>query len=255
MKKAMMLFLMLCVGVCFAAETKQVENPEAVAENEEIQLPPKESNTYWVVRSQAMMELTPFLTKKRTEFKGHLKLLGDYLMSIGQAENFLTSGINATLTPKLYAEALGKTEEFKEKRIPLSDKPLTWDQIVELAMKHVLREGYLPTDIEGEEELKMYKNICAQNEKYGRKVRKELREVVQKCINIWLYLEKIDKQAECRVFALQVKKQEREAREARRQKMVEEARARRKEQQEFKKQDAWLYRQNRLRSKYDRYYW
>jgi hypothetical protein len=68
-----------------------------------------------------MVELIPFLTKKRTEFKGHLKLLTDYLTYIGQAEAYWVSGIKAPLSPRLYAEALGKTEQLKEKHTPLSE--------------------------------------------------------------------------------------------------------------------------------------
>jgi hypothetical protein len=258
MAKKIMVLLALCVGASFAVESNQNENVEGVSEEEEIQLPPKEGDEYWIIRSQAMVELTPFLTRKRTEFKGHLKLLSDYLVSIGQAENFLASGINAPLSPKAYAEATGKTQEMKEKQIPLSEKPLTWDQVVELAMKHVLGEGYLPTDIEGEEELQMYKDICKRKEEYGKKVRKELREVVQKCLNIWLYLEKIDQQAAFKVFVYERKEKEREAREAERQQKRQELRARqarRKELQELRRQDARRYRQDRLRSRYNRYYW
>jgi hypothetical protein len=257
-KKVPALLLMLCVGACFAVESNETKNADGVGQKEEIQLPPKESDKYWIIRSQAMVELTPFLTKKRTEFKGHLKLLRDYLVSIGQAENFLASGINAPLSPKTYAEATGKTQELKERHIPLSDKPLTWEQTVELAMKHVLREGYLPTDIEGEEELQMYKDICKRKEDYGRKVRKELREAVQKCLNMWLYLEKIDQQATFKVFVYERKEKERQAREAARQKKREELRAKRdqkRKQEELRKQEGQMERQYRLRSRYERYYW
>jgi hypothetical protein len=257
-KKVIVLFSMACVVACCGAQSNQGENAPEISKEQDIGLPAKESTTYWVIRSQAMVELIPFLTKKRTEFKGHLKLLTDYLTSIGQAEAFLASGTEAPLSPRLYAEALGKTEEMKERHIPLSDKPLTWEQTVELAMKHVLREGYLPTDIEGEEELRMYKDICKQKEKYGNKVRKEVRQVAQKAMNIWLYLGKIDQQGRYKLFVYETKKLEREARAQRKERIREEARAKKqyeREQKELRRQDGQMYRQSRLRSEYDRYYW
>ncbi len=257
-KKFTVLVLIVCAGTCFAAEGNQKESAENVGNDEEIKLPAKGSNEYWVVRSQAVVEIIPFLTKKRTEVRNHSKLLADYISSIGKAEEFLASGIKAPLSPKLYAQALGKTQEMKEKHIPLSDKPLTWKQIVDLAMKHVLKKGYLPTDIEGDEELQMYKDICRYKEKYGKKVRTELRTIAQKCLNIWMYLEKINKHAGYKVFVYEKEKKDQEAREAERAKTcerVKDMRERKIMERELKKQDAHLYRQARLRSRYNRYYW
>lgn len=254
-KKAVVLFLVLCVTACFAAERKQDEGAEAVHEEEKIQLPAKDSPTYWIVRSQALDELTPLLTKERSEARKQSKLLTDYLVSIEKADDFATSGIKATPSPKLYAEALGRTEEFIEADIPLSEKPLTWGQTVEFAMKHVLREGYLPTDIDGEEELQMYKDICQQKGKYGIKVRNELRAVAQECMDMWLYLEKSEQQAGYKVYVFKTKKQEREAREAKRQKLREERKARMKEHLEIRRRNALQNRQRLLRLRYRRYYW
>ncbi|MHC4211939.1 MAG: hypothetical protein ACYSWP_01075 [Planctomycetota bacterium] len=257
-KSFVVLVLTACIGTCFAVEDSQKESVENLTNEEQIKLPAKNSNEYWVVRSQAVVEIIPFLTKKRTEVRKHSKLLKEYLVSIGKTEDFLASGIKAPLSPKSYAQALGKTQEMKERHIPLSDKPLSWQKVVDLAMKHVLREGYLPTDIEGDEELQMYKDICMHKEKYGKKVRNELRSHAQQCLNMWQYLEKIEKQAGYKVFLYENEKQDREAREAEKAKTrerVQYMREQRVMERELKRRDAYIYRHNRLRSRYNRYYW
>ena len=80
----------------------------------------------------------------------------------------------------------------------------------------------------------------------------------QKCLNIWIYLEKINKQAGYKVFVYEKEKKEQEAREAERAKTrerVKDMREQKRMERELKKQDAHLYRQARLRSRYNRYYW
>jgi hypothetical protein len=61
------------VGVCTAAKVLEVPAEEPAAEEEtafeDIQLPENNSPEYWMVRSEAMGELTPLLTKKRAEMK------------------------------------------------------------------------------------------------------------------------------------------------------------------------------------------
>ncbi|MHC4265998.1 MAG: hypothetical protein ACYSUK_08705 [Planctomycetota bacterium] len=253
MKKVIMLFLVLYVGACFAAEgTGNEAAPAEEIENEmEIQLPEKDSTLYWVVRSQALVELVPYLTKRRAEFREHLKMSTDYLVSIGKAEDFAGSNIDAK---KVYAETFGLTEEFKEKNIPLTDERMTWEDSVELSMRYVLIEGYLPTQIEGDEELAMYKEVCEGKERYGKKVLDDLSVVVEKCMRIWLYLGQIDQQAGYRVFAHKTTTTEQAEREAQKEQTNEQRREIRKEQQRLEQQKKWTVRNNRFEVRYRRSY-
>jgi hypothetical protein len=251
------LCVILVCAICtvgWGAENTE-KKPEQSEAPLETKLPPKDSATYWVVRSQTMTELIPFLTKKRSEFKGHFKMITQYLDKIGKGEDFLKSGIKAPNTPAVYAEALGISDEIAERNVKLPDKPLTWDQVVEFGMGHVIYEGYMPTDVSGEEELEMIKKICKQKEKYGQKVRKEMREDVKRCLNIWTYLGTINKQEEARVYAFMEKdrleKARREELNRRREDSAEISRQRR----EAEKRNAWQRRQNLLNDRYNRSYY
>ncbi|MHC4759587.1 MAG: hypothetical protein ACYTE8_13130 [Planctomycetota bacterium] len=246
MKKLFVIFLLVSVVNCFAAE--------GTGNEMDVQLPEKDSTLYWVVRSQALVEFVPHLTKKRAEFKEHLKMATDYLVSIGKAEEYAASDIDAEFSTKLYAETFGLTEEFKEKNIPLTSEPLTWEDSVELSMRFVLIEGYLPTQIEGDEELAMYKEICTGKERYGKKVLEDLRVVVEKCMRIWLYLGEIDQQAGYRVFAHETKAWEQSEKQARSEQFQEARRETKREQQQMEQQRKWAVRNNRFEARYNRSY-
>ncbi len=157
MKKKMFIFVLtLFAATSFAAETDKNASSEKAAEKDLSQV------EYWVIRSQALTELTPFLTKTRTEAKGHYNMLTDYLKYIGKGQEFLESDIKGSSSPAEYAKAIGKSEEFVEKNIELPDKPMTWTQLIELAMEFIRQEGHIPTDIKDAEELEMFKKICQQ---------------------------------------------------------------------------------------------
>ncbi|MHC4842831.1 MAG: hypothetical protein ACYTEE_03430 [Planctomycetota bacterium] len=256
MKKAIVLLLLFCVGTCFGGEG--VSNESATAEETEkemeIQLPDKDSTLYWVVRCQALEELVPHLTKRRAEFNEHLKVATDYLVSIGKAEEFASSNIDAEFSTKVYAETFGLVKELKKKNIPLTNKPLTWEDSVELSMRFVLIEGYLPTQIEGNEELAMYKEICEGKERYGKKVLYDLRTVVKKCMSIWLYLGQIDQQGGYRVFAHETKSLNQAEKQARSTQFEEEKRQIKREKQQMEQQRKWAVRNNRFEVRYNRSY-
>ena len=255
-RRLLCVFLMFsfCV-VAFGAEKDEDTNAENINAAKQIKLPPKDTATYWVIRSQAMTEFLPFLTKKRSEFKGHLNNLTAYLDGIGKGEDYLASGIKVADTPETYAKALGLAEKIAESKITLPEKPLTWEQAVELAMKHVLYEGYMPTDVQGQAELDMLKKICEQKEKYGQKVRKELRQVVKISMNIWTYLGTINQQEGARVYSYRVKENARKEREARLQANRERSSALRRQKAEQTKRNEWQRRQNRLNYTYNSYRW
>jgi hypothetical protein len=132
-KTITIMILTICVGICFAAETDvsslitvKIVGDKSVSQED-----------YWVIRSQALTELIPFLTRTRTEAKGHYKALTDYIKYIGKGQDYLNSGITGPSSPAEYARLTGKAEEFEKNNIKLPEKYMTWDQLVELAMEFV----------------------------------------------------------------------------------------------------------------------
>jgi len=206
------------VAASFAMAVEDTDPAQVVAEKDTINsdsapvLPEKDSLEYWMVRSQALSELTPFITRMRTETKGHYNALTDFLKYIGKGQEFAESGIKAPFSPAEYAKAIGKTEQFVEKNIDLPSKPFTWNQLVEWAMEFVLEEGYIPEDVSGAEEIEMIKKLTQQKEKYGRKVRDELRKVAQDCMDMKAYLESIDQFEACKRYARYQKEEKDKAR-------------------------------------------
>ncbi len=201
--KMSLLVLLMCLGLVFAAEEAVQAPADEAAEpmDMEIKLPPNDSAAYWNIRSEAVSELIPFLTSKRAEMTQKMKFLADYLLKIDKASEFASSDIQAPEDPKYYAEVLNLTKRFDEENIPIPEKRPTWDEIVEIAMKHVMFEGYAPTVIEGGEEMEMYKDLCKNKERYGQKVREDLHDILRKGVRMWLYLGTIDEQGNAKAQA------------------------------------------------------
>ena len=249
-KKLFIFMLTLVAATCFAAETDKGTSSETDAEKitEKDMAQPE----YWVIRSQALTELIPFLAKTRTEARSHYNMLTDYLKHIGKGQEFLDSGIKSSFSPAEYAKAIGKSEEFVEKNIELPDKPMTWDQLIELAMEFVRQEGHIPTDIKDAEELDRFRKICQQKEKYGRKIRDELRKIAQDCMNMKAYLESIDQFDAFLKYTRYQKEEKARARKKGAKEGREEMAAKERRRRELEKKNIWLERQNRLRSNYYR---
>ncbi|MHC4556778.1 MAG: hypothetical protein ACYTFW_10775 [Planctomycetota bacterium] len=266
--RAIIFVLLMSVSVVASGAAEGDTGVSSDTSEVKAQLPAKKTAEYWVIRSQAITELIPFLTDKRAEFKDTYRLMGQYLDKVGKRVDYHRSGIKAPDTAETYVRALGLSEKLEREGVKLPDKPPTWEQIVEVAMQHVLYEGYMPTQLSGGDELTMIKKICGQKEAYGQKVRKELREVVKSCMDIWTYLGPIDKQAECRVYVEREKEaarlahekelqERREARaEAGRQKRDQQRAYREAQEQERRQQNIWVNRQAKLRTRYSgRYRW
>lgn len=140
---------------------------EPVAEEvkfEDIQLPEKDSPEYWVVRSDAMNELTPLLTKKRAEMKQKRQMLADYLLKIGKAEEMAAAQIEIPDDPTLYVKALGLTEDFEKREIVLPKKLPTWEETVQFAMRFILYEGYIPMQFIDAEDIRGFIEVCKKKE-------------------------------------------------------------------------------------------
>lgn len=196
-------------NLAFGAETVTPAQPAqaepAEPQSEEIQLPAKDSPEYWNVRSEAMSELLPFLTKKRADIKKHQKVLVDYLTKIGKAEEFASSNIPVTYDPEIYAEILQIGQGLKDMNIQKPKTRPSWDDIMDIAMKHVIFEGYLPTVLEAGDELTQFIDMCKKKEAYGQKVRQDLRTSLDQCGRVFVYLIKIDKKDEFKAYYLDLK--------------------------------------------------
>jgi antitoxin component of RelBE/YafQ-DinJ toxin-antitoxin module len=201
-------FIIVCAGVSLANDTdvnslivvKQIGD-KYVSEAD-----------YWVIRSQALTELIPFLTSTRREAKGHYKALTDYIKYIGKGQEYLDSDIKGPSSPAEYVRLIGKAEEFEKNNVKLPEKYMTWDQLVELAMEFVVNEGYVPTDVNGPEEIEMFKQICERKEKYGAKVQTDLRKLAQDCMDMKAYLDSIDQFEACVKYTRYQKEEKEKAR-------------------------------------------
>ena len=275
----MILLVTLFAVICVALEPNEPEEPQAKrteakesepakaepAEPESVKAEPvaktpestyslkdidPDSIEYWLIRSQALTELIPFLTITRTEAKGHYNKLTSYLEAKGMLRDFAESGIKGSNSPAAYARAVGKAEEFEEKSLTLPEKPRTWPQVLEWAMEYVVQEGYMPTDVSGDEELDIIKNLCEQKEKYGRKVREELRTVAQDCMDMKAYLDSTDQFDTFVKYVRYQKEQDTQARMERSRLGKDELAALERDRREMQKNNLWLERQSRLRARY-----
>ncbi|MHC4691873.1 MAG: hypothetical protein ACYS67_03955 [Planctomycetota bacterium] len=251
-KTITIMILAICVGISFAGKTnvKARKIGDKTLTEEE----------YWVIRSQALTELMPFLTRTRTEAKGHYKALTDYLKHIGKGQDYIDSGITGSSSPAEYLRLTGKAEEFEKNNVKLPEKYMTWDQLLDLGMEFVMNEGYVPTDIEGPEEIEMFKQICERKSKYGKKVQADLRKIAQECMNMKAYLDSINKFDECVKYTRYQKEQKEQARKAEAERRREERIAaekakrqtdkeRREAIKEARREDAIYYRQMRERQR------
>ena len=234
------------VGVCTAAKVLEVPAEEPAAEEEtafeDIQLPENNSPEYWMVRSEAMGELTPLLTKKRAEMKQKRQILADYLLKIGEGENMAAANIEVPDDPALYAKALGIFEEYQQRDIALPKKLPTWEESAEFAMRFIIDEGYIPHQFDGDEDIKSFVDLCKRKEQYAQKVRKEMRAYVKDCLKMWTYLGTIDQQSACKEWVAQMKVDSMKSKNAERAMLAEERRMtaldRRESEKERKFEDA-----------------
>jgi len=203
---------------------------------EDIQLPEKDSPEYWVVRSEAMGELTPLLTRKRAEMKKKRQMLADYLLKIGAAEDMAAANVEVPDDPTLYAKALGLIDEYKQRDIALPAKLPTWEETAQFSMRFVLYEGYRPMQFDSVADAKGFSEVCMKKEQYAKKVRKEMRSYVKDCLKIWTYLGTIGEQAACKEWAVGMKLDAKKAANAERAMVAENRRMASLERRDSEKQ-------------------
>ncbi len=259
MKYKTILLIMLLAGVTivFAQDNTGELNTEGKdqdsTEFEGISLlPEKDSLEYWMIRSQALTELSPFLSRARREAKSHYYALTKYIKYTGKGQAFLDSGITVPYNPAEYAKAIGKSEDFVAKNIELPERPMPWEEFVEWAMEFVLNEGYVPAGADGDEEVKMIKNICKQKEAYTKKIRKGLQEVAQNCMEMKAYLESIDQFEACKKYTRYQKEEKDKARRERSKEGRQELAANERARREMEKTNKWAEKQTRIANQYQR---
>ena len=209
---------------------------------EDIQLPEKGSADYWVIRSDAVTELTRLLTSKRAEMKKKRMMVADYLLKIGKAEEMASAQIEVPDDPKLYAQALGLLESYEQRNIALPKKLPTWEESADFAMRFIIFEGHVPMQFDGDEDLQSFVEVCKKKEAYAQKVRREMRSYVRDCLKMWTYLGTIGQQSAAREWAAQMKLDAEKARSAEQAMIAEQRRMtaleRREADKERKFQDA-----------------
>ena len=188
------LVLLACIWA--QADTVTAQQPR-------VPMPAKNSPQYWVLRSEAVRELTRFMTKKRTELKRKYNHFPRYLDQIGKRKDYGSRNIKVPDDPRYRLEVLGLLDEFERKNIQLPEKPLSWDQLVDIAMQYLWTEGYMAVDVEGGEELQRYQEILQSRERFGRKVRADIKVVVDRCVQGWCYLGTIKQQEGFRLYLME----------------------------------------------------
>ena len=221
--------------------TAEVEPADDEIKFEDIQLPEKDSPEYWVVRSEAMGELTPLLTKKRAEMKKKRQMLADYLLKIGEAENMAAANVQVPDDPALYAKALGVDQDLKDLNAMPKKRP-TWEELAQFSMRFVLHEGYRPMQFDSVEDAAGFAEVCRKKEQYAQKVRKEMLGYVKDCLKMWTYLGTINQQSAAKEWAVGMKLDAIKQENTQRQMLADERRTaslqRRQQAEEQKFQDA-----------------
>lgn len=235
------LFLLVIAGLLCCGSVSWAQN------DEEIQLPAENSAEYWVVRSNAVSELTAFLTLKRKELNEELALFTQFLDKIGKTDDFVTASLAVPEDPKLRFEMLGLLEDVEKANIKIPEKPLTWEEMIAIAMRFTVIEGYLPVSFADDEELREFKTVLTRRENFLHKIRSDSKIQVEACLKAWFYLGTINQQRGFKLYRFQTTEAARKAEEQEKAKSRADKVAKARE----KKQAHMLQlRQVRLRRKY-----
>lgn len=200
-------------AVCFnialaAAQDAPKAQTEAEQSSSQIQIPINDSPEYWNIRSEAISELLPLLTKKRSEVKSKQQVLVSYLEKNDMFSAFTAKNVPVPTDPNIYFDILQIGQGLEEMNMPRPKKRPSWDEIMDVAMKHVVFEGYVPTHVEEGEDLSSYVEICEKKEQYGHKVRRDLKSVVDQCARMWVYLDSVGKLNDVKSYYADLKTQQ-----------------------------------------------
>lgn len=235
---------LICVGPLNAQDAE-----------DQVKLPEKNTSEYWVVRSRAISELITFLTKKRTELKEDLNHFTAYLDKLDKADDFITSNVEVPKDPKYRFQVLGILEDVEDSSVNVPEKPMTWEQMVEIAMKFVVEEGYSSVDFSDGEELRQYKAVLKNRENFLKKIRSDVNNQVEACLMAWFYLGTINQQTGFKLYRFQTTEAEAKEAEAKRAKSRAEQGADARQRRQDLKDEETQRRQERLNRSYNNNYW
>ena len=204
--------------------TAEVEPADWEVKFEDIQLPETDSPDYWVIRSDAVTELTRLLTSKRAEIKQIRQMLADYLLKIGKAEEMASKNIVVPDDPKLYFEALGLEHLYEDNDLDAPLKTPTWEELAEFSMRFIIFEGHVPMQFDGVEDVASYIQVAKKKEQYAQKVRREMQGYVKDSLEMWIYLGQIGQQAAFDEWEVQMKVDSEKAKSAERAALADQRR-------------------------------
>ena len=192
----MIVIMILTAGLnaAFGADQNAPKGNKAAAPSKTaIKLPPQNSPEYWNVRTEAISELLPLLTQKRLEMKNTEQVLRDYLLDNNMGSDYTAKNVPVPSDPNVYFEILKVGQGLNDMGIPKPKSRPSWNELMEVAMEHVVYEGYMPTHVEKGEDLEQYTEMCRKKEEYGQKVRQDLRSYLDQCARMWVYLQSQNK--------------------------------------------------------------
>ena len=100
-------------------------------------------------------------------------------------------------------QVLGLLEDLEESSVNVPKEPMTWEQMVEIAMKFVVEEGYNSVDFSDGEELRQYKAVLKNRENFLKKIRSDVNNQVEACLFAWFYLGTINQQTGFKLYRFQ----------------------------------------------------
>jgi hypothetical protein len=247
-----------------AGPDKQVEE---VSKNplDQVELPAKDSVEYINVRSVALTELIPWFTKLRAEMRTKRKLLADYLLKINKVSDYAKQKIKLPVDARTEVELLSLPDEPQEKHVEMLSRKPSWDDFVEIAMRHVIYEGYIPTALEEGADIELFKEISWKKEVYCRKVEEDLGNILDQSVKIWVYLDSIGEQGNFIAYMVELELAEQARRSERRAAMSKmkrdgamaraEARKEQKFAEQMRNRQARLEQRMRNNRRYHGYRW
>ena len=238
----------LLTAVMFAVDPSNEAADEMNLDDLDLQaipLPERDNPEYWVIRSEAMSEIIPLLTRKRAEIKQKRQRVADYLDRIGKTEQMAASQIDVPQDPALYAEALGWSDSIRLHDIELPKTMPSWEQTAEFAMRFIIDEGYVPIQFDGIEDMEGFVDVCRRKDTYARKVRDEMRAYLNDYLEMWLYLEQSGEQFAYRDWITRLELEAERHEQAIRKQLAEQRRQAAVQRREFEKQQEFQLARNR----------
>jgi hypothetical protein len=154
------------------------------------------------LKTVAMDNLLTFQSRTRKKFRGYCDLMTDYIKKeLGKTEEYRNAGLKVTVTPAGVLEAVGKTNDAKDLKVKIPDKPITFDEAFELAIEITKTRGHMVIDVSGTEETEMAQRVYLAKAKLTRKVWTETQTLYKRALSMKAYLDSIKEFEKCKLWA------------------------------------------------------